>query len=103
MAKIPQHHFIWALVHAMALFFSATMGTKTIDHQLHFDNGIILGQFGGSKLAVRQAKYLSTGHAMKMGMLLGMFLAPGAETPDPVIGGDAVGESNIHQPFQVAV
>ncbi len=40
---------------------------------------------------------------MKMGVLIGLFLAPRTEAPYPIIGGDAMGQTNIDQPLQVAV
>ncbi len=38
-----------------------------------------------------------------MGMLIGLFQASGTETPDPVIGGNAVGKTDIHQPLQITI
>ena len=78
------------------------MGTNTVDHDLDFFYPIVRRKLWCWELALRKTEDLTTAHAMKVRMrrMLGI---DGTEAPDSVVGGDAVAELMLHQPFQAAI
>ena len=38
-----------------------------------------------------------------MGVVTGLLMTPGAEAPDSIVCGDAMGQTDVHQGLQVAV
>ena len=83
--------------------FLTALGTDPVDHQFHFNHGIVGWQSRRRYTTFGQAKYLAASDTMEMRVLGGRFITVGAKAPDPVVCRDSVGESGLYQPFQIAV
>ncbi len=83
--------------------FLTALGTDPVDHQFHFNHGIVGWQSRRRYTTFGQAKYLAASDTMEMRVLGGRFITVGAKAPDSVVCRDPVGESGLYQPFQIAV
>jgi hypothetical protein len=54
--------------------FLSALGTDPVDHQLHFNHGIVGWQWGGRYTTFGQAKYLAASDTMEMWVLAGRFI-----------------------------
>ena len=83
--------------------FLPAVSADPVDHQFHFNHGVIGGQAGHRYTAFGKAKHLAARNTMEMRVLGRRFFTAGAKAPDPVIGRDPVGQSDLYQPFQITV
>jgi len=79
------------------------MGTDPIDDHIDVAQGVTLGKLGPRHADLGEAEQLATAQATEMWMWRVGRIVGHPEAPDPIVGGDAMRQSLLQQPIQVAI